>query len=386
MAITATINSFAFFSENPIWAEAQSDLVGTEPNLRVKCLVSLSDGISYRTYSCYESVNADNKFLFNLSAQINGILADWYDSPIFSDDFTICQKTPISAEIYFTELYDGTVGDSVSKTAKIIQGGLYLEELDTLTDWWSELEYWVDNDPTRISFLTNKPKNSIWISTAPEFLYYYNKLDNNITLSLQVECFDSTGYSIDLFTKYIENVLIDKVVMINLSKIFTERFTVNPNDGMYRVWLTYSSGIVSEKRSYYIDKKSYNKKHHFTFLNKKGTFDIVTFKGSDQIIGTVEQTIIGKDYEKAQSISTGIKTVIKKQLDRRIKVSSGPLLKAERIWLYEMLSSKNVFEVIDYNPSVPGQSKLLPIIIQNKDLPLVTSSEFSGELQIEYSY
>lgn len=386
MAIAATLSSFAFFSGNPIFAEVTSGLVGVQPNIRIRCLVSLSDGATYRTYATHESINASGKFLFNLGPQIDGIISDWFDKPEFGSNFTICARTPILAEISFTEIYDGEIGDSTTSVVWILQGGLEIEELDSTSDWWTAYTLLLDDLPDRTPFLTNKPRQCIWKPSQPEVLYYYNKIDNNITLTVNIECFDKYGNSLDVLTYDKTAVLIDKVLMINIGKLMYDRFSIAPDDGRYNVWITYSGDPVSEKRSYFVDTRKYSNVRFLSFLNKKGTFDIVPLTGRDIEGGTSDSELIGKEYVKGQKIDEGIKTVTRKQKERTVKKNTGPLNISEVTWLRELVDSKIVFEIIKYNPAVPGQGRLLPIIISNKDLPASDTNLFVSGYTVEYNY
>lgn len=386
MAITTETLSIAYFSGNPIWVSCTSDQLGVVDNLRIKCLVVINNipGV-YRSVAVYETVNAASAFVFNIGPLIDGMMRDWFDVA----DFTVVSKinpiAPIRAEIFLTEVYEGTTGDSATEFTYIVHGGLRLEELDTINDWWTTFEIYAAGDRTKIPFLTNKPNRCIWRPGQPEFLYYYNYLGST-SLVLNIEYFDVNDGSIDFDEFTLAAVGNNKMVQFNIGKVMQDRYDSSPTDAYYKISINDGSDIVSEVRTYGIDKEYYPNQKYLLFENKKGGFDTVALIGDELKGGSVEGAYIGKEYLRAQHVVDAVRTVIKRQVQRSVKKNSGWLTKLERHWLMELLESKQVYEVTGYIAGGYEDAVLLPVVIESKDLPSIGSAEFLNGTLIEWSY
>lgn len=387
MAITAESLSIAYFSNNPIWLVCTSDQLGVVTNLRIKCLVQLQNQQDvYRTASVYESVNAEGAFVFNLGELIYGMTRDWFDVPAFDVTSKICTTTPIRAEIYLTEVYNGETGDSATDVTYIVNGGVRLEQLDVPNDWWTVFEIYADGDFTKIPFLTNKPLISTWKPKQPEFLYYYNHYEHNADFDLGIEYFDQYGNSLAIAYHTRAGVPNNRIAMWNVGKIMQDRFAVGPDDRYYRIWMESDGEVVSHERFYYIDKEYYPNVRWLAFENKKGGFDTVALAGDDSVGGTIDGAFVGKEYLRGQHTGDGVRTVTKRKIERKIKKNSGWLTKLERNWLIELLESKQVYEVTGYNEGAYADAVLLPIVLDTKDLPAVNSAEFLNGFLLEWTY
>ncbi len=389
MAVTVNTPSIAYFTGNPMWFECESDQLGSVENLRMQCLIQVHNlALTYRAIRIYETVKPNGKFLFNIGPVIQDMVRDWYDLPDFINNNSVLSTVPVIAELSFIEVYEGAEHDQANEITRIVNGGLQIEQLDVPNDWWTVMEIYTDGgDPTKIPFLTNKPIVSKFIPGTPEFLYYYNAIDYGFhTMTFCIECFDKYGNSLDVLTDVFAMNYEHLITMFNVGKMLQARFDVAPDDGHYEVWIEDVGNRISEKRTYYVDNRYYSHIRTLTFQNKKGGFDVLNLVGVDEQGGLVEQSVINKEYLQNQPISAGLQTTTRKKIDRKIKKNSGILLKSERTWLADLMESKLVFEIINFDKDNLDKAELLPIVIQNKEMPVINSQEFMGSLLIEWTY
>lgn len=136
-----------------------------------------------------------------------------------------------------------------------------------------------------------------------------------------------------------------------------------------------SDVAVTEIKTYYLDRNTYNFSRQFIFRNSFGAYDIIMLKGISEQSNEIQRTVGYFQTKDATSFS---------EYSQNYKAASGFLvtnytdLSAAQQYITELFNSKEIYEIVG--------SEIVPVIQSNNKIKINQDNEFLFSFNFEYAY
>lgn len=136
-----------------------------------------------------------------------------------------------------------------------------------------------------------------------------------------------------------------------------------------------SDVALTEAKTYYIDRSTYNNFRQFIFRNSLGGYDIIALKGISENTNEIQRTI--GYFETKDSISHSEFAETYKAASGFVVNHYNDLASAQR-YIIELFNSKEIYEIVG--------REIVPIIQQANKIKLKKDDEFLYSFVFEYNY
>jgi len=136
-----------------------------------------------------------------------------------------------------------------------------------------------------------------------------------------------------------------------------------------------SSVEITETKTYYIDRNTYNNSRHIVFRNSLGGYDIICLKGVSEQNNSIERTI--GYFQTKDDVSNS-------KFKENFQAASGFMLtqynsvEDARNYITELINSKEIYEIVGKN--------IIPVIPTSKKFSPKRDGEFLFSFTFEYQY
>lgn len=285
-------------------------------------------------------------------------------------------------QLYFRVFESYGVGDDYTISRVYNSDTFYL--LQGATNWLAQAvlnatdQSWYNEQVANRSFLTNAP-NLLNIVPGQKICLKYLHLTtspNNTLVFQQLSDGTVTSETETAFTG---------VTQYSVYQLLLDFSTIDDATDQIKVWIKDVSGsIISEIRTYNVDRTYYSRLRYFVFRNPKGAYD------------TVYATGIGSSQEKLTRVETDnvlpAKHTVKDREIATADVDQNPIFKVNFGWLNQyginieamanylrqLLGSTDIYELVD--------GTLIPIRITNGNTSLLEDEQYlNGDFEISYT-
>jgi hypothetical protein len=294
--------------------------------------------------------DSNGRVQFDVSEYLNsfleGFIPPHFTIPVNANKTSSFENGIKKFRMAFAEKYIG-----VSKRLHIddfhyaVMGGLSRETLS----WWNEqVSGFFDDVNNKKRFLTWAPRQKNTTIDQLERLYFLvsDPAIISLTPSIQVMFTDGTNQTITLNAVSLPNFGVIELQVgytdLNLSNIQPAK-TVQG----WRVWMSNSSGIVSEIFTFNLDTRTREYDRQFIFRNSFGWYDVALFKG-------LIESDLEYVYNQGNIILEDIETVYNSP-DKNFQTTeqqtfigtTGWFSKDYLEWMRDMFRSTEIYEIIN---------------------------------------
>lgn len=300
----------------------------------------------------------------------------FFNLTIFDLFDVIPQKYLDIPRFYFIcfETYDGTGIEYNAITSSYIyaiNGGfanLYLQNYN------SENKTFFQNFlTTDKKFLTWSPVKKItW--NQHDFLFFVSLSTGYYSYKITITFNDTSTQEISSNTNRIYSYKINYINTSILANKLDSYETEDKKIVSYTVQV-FISGAVTEARTYYVDRNTYNFGRQFIFRNSLGAYDIIYLKGISQQTNELQRTI---GYYQSKEINTF------SEFNETYKAASGFIINnysnsaLARQYVIEFINSREIYEIVGKN--------IVEITPENSKIKINQDDEFLFSFMFEYRY
>lgn len=199
-------------------------------------------------------------------------------------------------------------------------------------------------------------------------------VDVNESLRARIRKYDLGGVAMTVVNIDVETIVDNRGIIIINSDVF------GATHSKFDVWLDRQSdgAVMSETRTFIIDKNNYQNPIRFYFENSLGGFDAYTATGQFKADAMIKKTAFRKVLNNGFSVSDRGTTNLGTKQERGNEVWTEFLSNAEALWLIELFASTNVFIRSTTDTSY------IPVNVYN-DTNNIYDSEKLTQLKISYT-
>lgn len=190
-------------------------------------------------------------------------------------------------------------------------------------------------------FLTYKPDNLIVTKNQPEYLYFLTNYTKNISeIRLKCKKFGFDGNVLEWMPRKLENTSAMQVycVPVGMSVL-----GIGDDVKKYSVWLENQNGdVISEVRTYVVDKKYRRFEKYLLFENSLGVFDVLVVGETETSKKVTKQS--GEKFTGYDYLASASETLItERSAVKELKVSFGWSNKRVASYLTDFVYSRAIF-------------------------------------------
>lgn len=322
-------------------------------------------------------VDEDGNAEFDIAGFIKPEFAYEFHFPESGAVFAIHRANTIkSVRLRYAETYDNTIKELFSDGPHFIKdGGINKRDLDFYD---SEDSNYFDYSANQKHFLTWCPDGKIISVNQPEKLFFIFPIED---VTAQLMC--KTTYQGMDSIKTIEEF---SGIKSNVYEFVISPYLIidNLNSEKFEIWLQDANGdLVSEIRTFYIDKKTYLNERYFFFKNSFGVTETLRCTGIqsknveiNRTAGNVVNDITGNNAREIKNFDNVEKQKLKSNTGWTSLLSKNP--KNFKNYLRDFLLSTDISEI--------KNDILFPVNIISKKAFIHKDKEYLYDLTFEYYY
>jgi hypothetical protein len=329
-------------------------------------------------------VDADGHALFNIAEYLRAEIPALFTFPV--DGTVITDRNTMRLKFMFK--YGEFYGDELP-FKKMLSSGYFYAIRGGIP--WHRSTWLYANYPSLLgylktskAFMTWAPVTKVTNTTLAEKLYFYFTASlAAVSLEFIAKLTYQDGHTLTLTIKVQAASQHDLwEISCNYSDLSLATYDNDPDHGQissYQVWIQRedTSALISEKRTFRIDRRDYYNERSFIFRNSFGCFDILRTTGAGQKDNAFEREF----YDNTSLRQFNRKFHERKQYlvehQESFAVSTGWLTPDELEWMHEILLSEEVYEIVG--------SYLQPVIITSQKVFFKKDNEYLYSQEFEYS-
>lgn len=147
---------------------------------------------------------------------------------------------------------------------------------------WASIDYFLDYLPTQKKFLTWAPSIKPVDSTQEDYLNYFVFTKNTVAIQVQIKAYYDDGTNQTSVIASLAGVQYGQLYQIPAGPLNTGAALINPAKNLLSYELSLldqDDALISEVRTYVLDKVSHPLKRFFLFLNSLGSYEVLRFTG-----------------------------------------------------------------------------------------------------------
>jgi hypothetical protein len=228
---------------------------------------------------------------------------------------------------------------------------------------------WFEDMDMKIRWLTWSPRSKLTSWGTPERLYILNASNQELNAIVKIKRREQPTVVVEL--EYLSDIHFIYEIVAGLHEVAPNIDPTTVTE--YTVGLYKKSMLASELFTFVIDQRIFYKNRVLIFKNSFGVFDVVRCTGQLQILDKIAR-------EEVEILD---KRIYRYKLNRTentpvFKLSTGVLPNNKyRVWLTELLMSKEVFWLTD-------DDYLLPIVITGSDFERYADKQFLYPVEITF--
>jgi len=376
------------WSLNPIYAKVHTttnlQTVGLQVKAELYAESSHGSGIYNIIYTHSLFPDSGGNMVFHFRRILHDYLsAKGYPLPDFNlSEITETGKPIVRFYLKFTEYPNpGAPYPQSNQIRYALMGGIDFENYPTA--WWFETEMNV-----RKPFFTWQPDNKITRPDMQEYLYFFVPfLDwslNVTSIKLKARIYYDDGTDVVGIIKTKTGVGQGKfyVVPASVEQLGLDGITPGKVIKKYKLWMVdQGDNVISEERTYRINKLDSLVKRIFIFNTSLGGFDTLETSGNTEQIIEHELSISGINNPHNYKVTDGMAKVYDKSESVGIKAATGYYYSYSEIdYFREMLNAREVYEV--------KNGRFLPVILRKKTIkyPQGDDTLFAAEFEYDYNF